>query len=149
VHHCSYDIHWSPRMTNVTNMASNRNIRDFFRPLRSKKWVKTELIEQIKGLLDFPPSSPAALHLHIRGMERAYKSKMASYAPGSCTTGKIYTHHPTKRSFHVVNLCLIVARYYIYTAVKESECYSITAFKVLLKSKLSTEWPSVQTPVNF
>jgi len=50
---------------------------------------------------------------------------------------KIYAHHPENRSFRAVNLCLIVARYYIYTAAKENESYSITAFKVLLKSKLS------------
>ena len=40
---------------------------------------------------------------------------------------KIYAHHPEKRSFRAVNLCLIVARYYIYAAAKESESYSITA----------------------
>ena len=50
---------------------------------------------------------------------------------------KIYAHQPEKRSFHAVNLCLIVARCYIYTAAKESESSSIAAFKVLLKSKLS------------
>ena len=63
---------------------------------------------------------------------------------------KIYTHHPEKRSFfRAVNLCLIVARYYIYTAAKENESYSITAFKVLLKSKLSTESPSIRPSVSF
>ena len=56
---------------------------------------------------------------------------------------RIYAHHPEKQSFHAVNFCLIVARYYIYTAAKESESYSITAFKVLLKSKLSMESPRV------
>ena len=57
-----------------------------------------------------------------------------------------YAEHPEKRSFRVVNLCLIVARYYIhtvFTAAKESESYSITAFKVLLKSISSTESPSI------
>ena len=34
---------------------------------------------------------------------------------------KIYAHHPENRSFRAVKLCLIVARYYIYTAAKESE----------------------------
>ena len=49
--------------------------------------------------------------------------------------------------FHVVSalhsiVCLIVARYYIYTAAKESESYSNTAFKVvLLKSKIFTASP--------
>ena len=62
---------------------------------------------------------------------------------------KIYAHHPEKRSFRAVNLCLIVARYYIYTAARESESYSITAFKVLLKSKLSTESLSVRASVSF
>ena len=47
---------------------------------------------------------------------------------------KIFAHHPEKRSFRVIDLCLILARYYIYTAAKESESYSITVFKVLLKS---------------
>ena len=61
---------------------------------------------------------------------------------------KIYAHHPEKRSFGAVNLCLIVARY-IYTAAKESESYSITTFKVFLKSKLSTESPSVRASVSF
>ena len=62
---------------------------------------------------------------------------------------KIYAHHPKKRSFRAVNLCLIVAHYYIYTAAKESESYRITAFKVFLKSKLSTESPSVRASVSF
>ena len=62
---------------------------------------------------------------------------------------KISAHHPEKRSFRAVNLCLIVARYYIYTAAKESESYSIKAFQVLLKSKLSTESPSICASVRF
>ena len=62
---------------------------------------------------------------------------------------KIYAHHPEKRSFRAVNLCFIVARYYIYTAAKESESYSITAFKVFLKGKLCTESPSVRASVSF
>ena len=62
---------------------------------------------------------------------------------------KIYAHHPEKRSFRAVNLCLIVALYYIHTAAKESESYSITSFKVLLRSKLSTESPSVRAYVSF
>ena len=63
---------------------------------------------------------------------------------------KIYAHHPEKRSFfRAVNLGLIVARYYIYTAAEENESYSITAFKVLLKSKLSTESPSIRASVSF
>ena len=62
---------------------------------------------------------------------------------------KIYAHHPENRSFRAVNLCLIVARYYIYTAAKESDSYSITAFKVLLKSKLSAESPSIRASVSF
>jgi len=49
---------------------------------------------------------------------------------------KIYAHHPETRLFHAVNLCLIVARYYIYTAAKENESYSITAFKVLFKQTI-------------
>ena len=48
-----------------------------------------------------------------------------------------------------VKLCLILARYYIYTAAKESESYSITAFKVLLKSISSTESPSIRAFVSF
>ena len=44
---------------------------------------------------------------------------------------------------------LIVARYYIYTAAKESESYSITAFKVYLKSKLSAKSPSIRASVRF
>ena len=64
-------------------------------------------------------------------------------------SAKIYAHHPEKRSFHAVNLCLIVARYYIYTAAKKSESYSIKAFQVLLKSKLSTESPSIRASVTF
>ena len=44
---------------------------------------------------------------------------------------KIYVHHPEKRSFRFVNLFLVVTRYYIYTATKESKSYSITALKVL------------------
>ena len=62
---------------------------------------------------------------------------------------KIHAHHPEKLFFHALNLCLIVARYYIYTAAKRSESYSITALKVLLKSKLSTESPSVRASVSF
>ena len=62
---------------------------------------------------------------------------------------KIYAHHPENRSFRAVNLCLIVARYYIYTAAKENESYSITAFKVFLKSKLSAESPSIRASVSF
>ena len=62
---------------------------------------------------------------------------------------KIYAHHPEKRFFRAVNLCLIVALYYIHTAAKESESYSITSFKVLLRSKLSTESPSVRAYVSF
>ena len=62
---------------------------------------------------------------------------------------KMYAHHPEKRSFRAVSLCLIVASYNIYTAAKESESYSITAFKVLLKSKLSTESPSGRASVSF
>ena len=59
------------------------------------------------------------------------------------------TSKAENRSFRAVNLCLIVARYYIYTAAKESESYSITAFKVLLKSKLSAESPSIRASVSF
>ena len=62
---------------------------------------------------------------------------------------KIYAHHPENRSFRAVNLCLIVARYYVYTAAKENESYSITAFKVLLKSKLSAESPSIRASVSM
>ena len=32
---------------------------------------------------------------------------------------KIYAYHPEERSFRVLNLCLIVAGYYIYIAAKE------------------------------
>ena len=49
---------------------------------------------------------------------------------------KIYGYFPENRSFHTFNLCLIVARFYIYTA-KESEPYSFLAFKAFLKYKLS------------
>ena len=74
-------------------------------------------------------------------------SNLPKVAPTS--NAKIYAHHHEKRSFRAVNLCLIVARYYIYTAAKESDSYSITAFKVFLKSKLSTESPSVRASVSF
>ena len=40
----------------------------------------------------------------------------------------IYGYLPENRSFHTFNLCLIVARFYIYTAAKESEPYSFLAF---------------------
>ena len=36
----------------------------------------------------------------------------------------IYGYLPENRSFHTCNLCLTVARFYIYTAAKESEPYS-------------------------
>ena len=62
---------------------------------------------------------------------------------------KIYAHHLEKRSFRAVSLCLIVAPYYMYTTAKESESYSITAFKLLLKRKLSTESPSIEHPWVF
>ena len=62
---------------------------------------------------------------------------------------KIYAHHPETRLFHAVNLCLIVARYCIYTAAKENESYSITAFKELLKSKISAESASIRASVSF
>ena len=42
---------------------------------------------------------------------------------------KIYGYLLENRSFHAFNLCLIVARFYIYTAAKESESYSFLAFK--------------------
>ena len=62
---------------------------------------------------------------------------------------KIYAHHPEKRSFRAVNLCLIVARYYIYTAAKESESYSTKAFQALLKSKLSTEFKDAYITADY
>ncbi|XP_078367898.1 uncharacterized protein LOC144651783 [Oculina patagonica] len=62
---------------------------------------------------------------------------------------KIYAYHPKERSFHVLNFCLIVARYYIYTAAKESESFSLLAFKIVLKNKLSTEPSGVRASVNF
>ena len=40
----------------------------------------------------------------------------------------LYGYLPENRSFHTFNLCLIVARFYIYTAAKESEPYSFLAF---------------------
>ena len=52
---------------------------------------------------------------------------------------KIYGYLPENRSFHTFNLCLIVARFYIYTEAKESEPYSFLAFKAVLKYKLSIE----------
>lgn len=55
------------------------------------------------------------------------------------TVDKIYAHHPEKLSFCTLNFCLIVARFYIYTASKENEPLSFLAFKILLKSKWSTE----------
>ena len=62
---------------------------------------------------------------------------------------KIYAYHPEERSFRVLNVCLIVARYYIYTAAKESESFSLLAYKILLKSKLSTEPSGVRVSVSF
>ena len=44
---------------------------------------------------------------------------------------------PENQSFHTFNLCLIVVRFYIYIAAKESEPYSFLAFKAFLKYKLS------------
>ena len=57
---------------------------------------------------------------------------------------QIYRYLPQNRSFHTFNLCLIVARFHIYTAAKESEGYSFLAFKAFLKYKLSIE-PSSET----
>ena len=47
-------------------------------------------------------------------------------------------------SIYTFNLCLIGARFYIYTAAKESEPYSFLAFKAFLKYKLSIEPSSVR-----
>ena len=38
---------------------------------------------------------------------------------------KIYRYLPENRSFHTFYLCPVVARFYIYTAAKESEPYSL------------------------
>ena len=62
---------------------------------------------------------------------------------------KIYGYLPENRSFHTFNLCLIVARFYIYTAAKESESYSFLAFKAVLKYKLSTEPSSVRESLSL
>ena len=64
-------------------------------------------------------------------------------------TDKIYAHHPEKRSFRTLNFCLIVARFYIYTASKENEPLSFLVFKILQKSKLSTEPSYVQDSVSL
>ena len=53
------------------------------------------------------------------------------------------------RSFHTFNLCLIVARCYIYTAAKESEPYSFLAFKAFLKYKLSIDPSSVRESLSL
>jgi len=57
--------------------------------------------------------------------------------------------NPEKRSLRAVNLFHDSTPYYIKTAAKESEPYSITAFKLLLKSKLYTESPSVRASVSL
>ena len=62
---------------------------------------------------------------------------------------KIYGYLPENRSFHTFNLCLIVARFYIYTAAKESESHSFLAFKAVLKYKLSTEPSSVRESLSL
>ena len=71
--------------------------------------------------------------------------------PGSLTNNdKIYGYLPENRSFHTFNLCLIVARFYIYTAAKESEPYSfLLAFKAFLKYKLSIEPSSVRESLSL
>ena len=46
---------------------------------------------------------------------------------------KIDGYIAENRSLYAFNLCLIVARFYIYTAAKESEPYSSLAFKAFLK----------------
>ena len=62
---------------------------------------------------------------------------------------KIYGYLPENRSFHTFNLCLIVARFYIYTAAKESEPCSFLAFKAFLKYKLSIEPSSVRESLSL
>ena len=62
---------------------------------------------------------------------------------------KIYRCLPEKRSYHTVDLCLIVARFYIYTTAKESEPYSFWSFKAFLKYKLSIEPSSVRESLSF
>ena len=57
---------------------------------------------------------------------------------------KIYRYLPEKRSFHTLNLCLIIAHFYIYTAAKKSEPYSFLAFKAFLKYELSVKRSSVR-----
>ena len=61
-------------------------------------------------------------------------------------TDKIYAHHPEK-TFFSRSFCLIVARFYIYTASMENEPLSFLAFKIRLKSKLSKEPSYVQGSV--
>ena len=62
---------------------------------------------------------------------------------------KIYGYLPENRSFHTFNLCLIVARFYIYTAAKESESHSFLAFKAFLKCNLYTEPSSVRESLSL
>ena len=61
---------------------------------------------------------------------------------------KIYEYLAEKRFIHTFNVCLIIARFYIYTA-KESEPYSFLAFKAFLKYKLSTEPSSVRESLSL
>ena len=65
------------------------------------------------------------------------------------TAYKIYAHHPEKLSFRTFNFCLIVARFYIYTATKENEPLSFQAIKILLKSKLSNLRLRILAPLVF
>ena len=62
---------------------------------------------------------------------------------------KIFGYLPESRSFHTFNLCLIVTRFYIYTAAKESEPYSFLPFKAFLKYKLSIEPSSVRESLSL
>ena len=56
---------------------------------------------------------------------------------------KIYGYLTEKRSFHTFDLYVIIARFCIYTAAKESGLYSFLAFKSLLEYELSVEPSSV------
>ena len=48
-----------------------------------------------------------------------------------------------------LNLCLIIAKYYIYSASREKEPYYFEAFLVFLKSKLAIERSKAISQINF
>ena len=97
-----------------------------------------ELKQTIEHLQNASMSTPPTAFLPVSG-----RIITRSNSVSLTNNNKIQGYLPENRSFHTFNLCLIVARFYIYTAAKESAPYSFLAFKAFLKYKLFVEPSSV------